>query len=378
MKKSVWMLAAALTCGVANMATVNAAEDPAAIKKAAADSAALAPKIEFTKTSHDFGTFPEERGKVTCTFSFKNTGKSDLILQKVRASCGCTTPNWTKTPVAPGDTGFVTATYNASGRPGAFNKTITVTSNADANMRLTIKGEVIPKVKTPEEEYPSNIGDFRLKTMNVYMRTIEYPTTKTEKIQVMNNSDKEAVITFANAPKYLTLKATPSTLKPKEKGTIEVTFNSEAANDWGEILPTFDVAVNGQVEKNKKVTVHATIRENFANMTAEDKAKAPVMQVTSSNEVGVVAKGEKKKFKLTITNNGKSDLTIHKVKTNNDNAKVVSFPQKAIKPGKKADVQFVISAGPTTKEGDFNYRATIICNDPNNSTSGISLKGTFK
>lgn len=377
MKRTVWMFAAALACGMANITTVNAAEDPAAIKKAATDSAALAPQITFTKTSHDFGTFPEERGKVTCTFTFKNTGKSDLVLQKVRASCGCTTPNWTKTPIAPGDTGFVTATYNASGRPGAFNKTITVTSNAEANQRLTIKGEVIPKVKTPEEEYPSNIGDFRLKTMNVYMRTIEYPTSKTEKIQVMNNSDKEAVITFANAPKYLTLKANPEKLEPKGKGTIEVTFNSEAANDWGEILPTFDVAINGNIEKNKKVTVHATIRENFANMTAEDKANAPVLSVSTSNDLGAIEKGAKKKFALTVTNNGKSELLIHKVKTNNDNAKVVSWPTKAIKPGKKADIEFLITAG-NSKPGDFNYRATIICNDPNNSTSGVSLKGSFK
>ena len=103
MKRTVWMFAAALACGIANITTANAAEDPAAIKKAATDSAALAPQITFTKTSHDFGTFPEERGKVTCTFTFKNTGKSDLVLQKVRASCGCTTPNWTKTPVAPGE-----------------------------------------------------------------------------------------------------------------------------------------------------------------------------------------------------------------------------------------------------------------------------------
>lgn len=376
MKKSVWMLAAALVCGAANMATVNAAADPAAIKKAAADSAAMAPKIEFVKTSHDFGTFPEERGKVTCTFTFKNTGKSDLILQKVRASCGCTTPNWTKTPVAPGDTGFVTATYNASGRPGAFNKTITVTSNADANMRLTIKGEVIPKVKSPEEEYPSNIGDFRLKTNNVYMRTIEYPLSKTEKIQVMNNSDKDMAITFANAPKYLTLKAVPATLKPKEKGVIEVSFSSEAANDWGEILPTFDVAINGNVEKDKKITVHATVRENFANLTPEQKAVAPVMTVNTVNEIGVLAKGDKKKVKISVTNTGKSDLLIHKVKTNNENAKVVSWPTKAIKPGKKADIQFVVGSE-NAKQGNFSYRATIICNDPNNSTSGISLKGSY-
>ena len=107
------------------------------------------PEITFKSSVHDFGVFPEETGKVSCTFEFTNTGQSDLIVQNVRASCGCTTPDWTKTPVKPGESGFVEATYNASGRPGAFSKTITVTTNGGEHV-LTIKGEVIPKVQNNE------------------------------------------------------------------------------------------------------------------------------------------------------------------------------------------------------------------------------------
>jgi hypothetical protein len=102
--------------------------------------------ITFGTTVHDFGTFNEEQGNVTYTFEFTNTGTSDLIVQNVNASCGCTTPNWTKTPVKPGEKGVVDATYNPTNRPGAFTKTITVNTNA-GNVTLTIKGEVIPKNK---------------------------------------------------------------------------------------------------------------------------------------------------------------------------------------------------------------------------------------
>lgn len=102
------------------------------------------PAVKFDKTSYDFGTFSEEKGKVTHVFEFTNTGKEDLVLQDVKTSCGCTTPDWTKTPIAPGKKGKVEVTYNSTGRPGQFTKTITVTSNAGVD-RLQIKGEVLLK-----------------------------------------------------------------------------------------------------------------------------------------------------------------------------------------------------------------------------------------
>ena len=102
------------------------------------------PEATFAKSTYDFGTFSEEKGKVTHVFEFTNTGKEPVILQDVKTSCGCTTPNWTKTPVAPGKKGQVAVTYNSTGRPVQFSKTITVTSNAGES-RLMIKGEVLLK-----------------------------------------------------------------------------------------------------------------------------------------------------------------------------------------------------------------------------------------
>lgn len=105
-------------------------------------------KIQFEQVSHDFGTFPEDKKNVTYEFKFKNTGNAPLVINRVTASCGCTTPEWTKEPVAPGKTGYVKATYNPLGRPGAFNKTVTVFTNTpEQNVRLTIKGIVKPVKK---------------------------------------------------------------------------------------------------------------------------------------------------------------------------------------------------------------------------------------
>ena len=104
-------------------------------------------ELTFEKTTHDFGTFSENDPVVTCVFTFKNTGKSPLIIHQAVASCGCTVPEYTKEPIKPGEGGKITVTYNGAGRfPGRFRKTISVHSNADNELvRLYIKGEMTAK-----------------------------------------------------------------------------------------------------------------------------------------------------------------------------------------------------------------------------------------
>ncbi len=86
------------------------------------------PVMEFKTTDHDFGTI-EEGKKVTVTYSIKNTGQAPLIIQNAQPSCGCTDPDWTKTPIPVGGEGFVKASFDSKGKPGMQNKTITVTAN---------------------------------------------------------------------------------------------------------------------------------------------------------------------------------------------------------------------------------------------------------
>ncbi len=104
--------------------------------------------IEFTEPNHDFGNIIE--GEVaTFQFVFTNKGSDSIKLTNVRASCGCTTPLWTKEEVAPGETGVITAQYNSKGRVGTFHKSITVNSTG-GNVSLTIKGVVISEPEKPK------------------------------------------------------------------------------------------------------------------------------------------------------------------------------------------------------------------------------------
>ena len=113
--------------------------------------------IVFEETIHEFGIV-SEGDKASHIFQFINDGTEPLILTNVKASCGCTTPKWPREPIMPGETGEVEAIYNSKGRPGKFNKAITITSNSTANptVRVFIKGEVqkiqaVPTIPSQEK-----------------------------------------------------------------------------------------------------------------------------------------------------------------------------------------------------------------------------------
>lgn len=104
-------------------------------------------QIKFDNLTHDFGTFSESSPVVTCTFTYTNVGDKPLIINQAVASCGCTVPEYTKTPVKPGEKGEIKVTYNGTGKfPGHFKKSITVRTNGAVEMtRLYIEGTMEEK-----------------------------------------------------------------------------------------------------------------------------------------------------------------------------------------------------------------------------------------
>lgn len=90
----------------------------------------------------DLGEIPQNKPK-TIEFEFVNKGNTTLLITNVKVSCGCTATEYTKTPIEPGSSAKITATYNAASK-GMFSKTVTVTTNGDENPKvLTFKGTVL-------------------------------------------------------------------------------------------------------------------------------------------------------------------------------------------------------------------------------------------
>ncbi len=104
------------------------------------------PVIVFDTVVHDFGTIIEGE-RVVCYFDYRNEGDGDLLITAVEASCGCTTPDWSREPLGPGEKETLAIIFDASGRSGEQHKLVTVKSNASNQVvRLTIRAIVNKRV----------------------------------------------------------------------------------------------------------------------------------------------------------------------------------------------------------------------------------------
>jgi hypothetical protein len=103
----------------------------------------LLPKFKWKEQVHDFGVVIQGES-VSYSFLFKNTGKSNLIISSVHASCGCTVPKYDTKPIAPGGEGHVEVVFDSSGRSGLQNKTVTVLANTQpSTVELHFSAEVV-------------------------------------------------------------------------------------------------------------------------------------------------------------------------------------------------------------------------------------------
>jgi len=230
----------------------------------AAKSQVAATKMQLSATEHDFGTFKEEAGRQTFDFIVTNTGTEPLVIQNVVASCGCTTPDWTRQPIPIGAKGKITAIYDPKDRPGQFNKTLSVYSNTKPEVVvLVIKGEVIPHEKTVEELFTFPVGAVRFESNHLAFTNVKKTEKKMRVMQLINTSAQPVKVEFDAIPAHLTLKSNPETLKPGQKGMIEGTYDATKNGGWGNVSDMVKIKLNGVVQENVYYYVSANLVEDF-------------------------------------------------------------------------------------------------------------------
>ncbi len=334
------------------------------------------PKLEFNETTHDFGTIEETAGLAKTTFTFKNTGNQPVLIENARASCGCTTPVWNKAPIPPGAKGTIEVAYNPSNRPGAFNKSITVYSNADPKiMQLTIRGTVNPRKKTITELYPRLMGPLRTRSNYVSFGPILNTKVKTQKIEFVNVSDEPVKIGIYKSKPHLTIEMGEESILPNEKGTVTIHYDASKKKSFGYANDRIYLTMNGDQQSSYNISVTATVKEDFTKLSEQELAMAPIATIENGRfDFGTIQQGDVVKHDFVLKNEGKSTLILRSVKTS-CGCTAVKY-DKEIAPGKT-----------TTMHVDFNSRGkrnrqnktiTIICNDPNNSTIVLRMVGTVE
>lgn len=341
------------------------------------ESVLAGPGISFNRTSHDFGTFKESEGDVSCEFEITNTGDSPLLIIRAISSCGCTVPEYSKEPIRPGQKGVLKVTYHAKGRPGPFTKAIKVYDNSKPNhlTTLTITGNVLDSRST-EDTYTHQLGGgLRIKTRALNFFDV-YPNraNRTRTLNVYNESNEPIQLTFRNVPKHVFVESQPEIIEPKKEGRVMVTYAAGKVKDWGMRKDGFEILVKGKETKMKdnRIIVTADIWEDFSELSRKERDNAPSIEC----EVRQLNFGECKKSKtmrLIINNTGKTKMIIRKIQNDMPKVFVTKLSSEVIKPGSSAtlEVTFVPSE---CKMSSISHHITIISTDPANSRVIVNLE----
>lgn len=341
-------------------------------------------KVKFEEEVHDFGIINIDGGYVFHEFSFVNIGSMPFIINDVRTSCGCTSPEWTREPVIPGQSGSVKVRFNPRGRPGPFSKSITINSNAERQpIVLKIKGTVEtegPEVTKEQKlariirEYKYEMGDLRLKNTHVAFNEIVKGTSETRTVRIANSSAENSIKpSIKSMPDFLTIVFKPAVLEPAGEGEIEITYNSALKDEWDRAIDRLYILVNDIAPRNNMLTVTATITEDFSGLTEDEKANAPGASFDSKTfNFGTIKQGKKIEHNFVLKNTGNSDLLIRRVWAT-CGCTAVAPRKTVIKPGDDTQIKAVFdSAG---RKGNQKKMITVITNDPVNPKILLWLEG---
>lgn len=330
------------------------------------------PNLVFDETDHNFGEINEEGGFADHTFKFVNNGDKPVTITAVKASCGCTTPGWTKEEVMPGDSGFVKAKYNPRNRPGRFRKSLMVsTTHGPSNQTLYISGFVKPKPKTPEQEFPVLVGDLRLKYrgLNMGKITTEKPVEKS--FDVYNYSDTIVSLNQneMNLPDHIEVSLVQKFLNPREVGQMIVTYDPIKKGDYGYVSDMIELALDSE----ESLSVIAVIEEYFPGMTAEELDNAAKLEISDrSYDFGKVTAGEKLELEFELKNVGNEKLYFRTIKSN-CGCITYEIKNKGIKKGKSQILKVFFDT--SDMRGNQYKSITIYSNDPVAPTQIITIKG---
>ncbi len=229
------------------------------------------PEIKFDNIEHDYGKILENGGKANHIFWFTNTGDEDLILTRVQPGCGCTASDWTKTPVAPGDKGMVSAAYDPLGRPGPFRKSIMVVSNSKTSgtLSLFIKGDVTPRTKDYTDTFRVHLGDLLIERNNPVFHSLKHDEIRNDTIRFYNKSDMEMQLSIKDMPLHINATLSTSKIKPAERGFVVLRYNAGLVKEAGNRNDRITIQTNDPKQEQKILFITADILEKPVELTPE-------------------------------------------------------------------------------------------------------------
>ncbi len=188
----------------------------------------LAQPLKFLTPEWNFGTIKEDGGEVSHIFEFTNVSNKPLVITDVRTTCGCTTPQYSKQPIAAGAKSTIEITYDPFYRPGVFSRDIKIyTSANDDPVVIKISGEATPRKLSVEMQYPYILLDgVRINSLYTQLGNISPDSPQQAQWEIINISKERRKIEFRiDNPhsSYLKIES-PSSLEAGESAMVNIMY----------------------------------------------------------------------------------------------------------------------------------------------------------
>ena len=316
------------------------------------------------------------RKPVTAEFLMKNEGSKPLIIHQVYKSCGCTEVVYPKNSVAPGDSFLVKAVYDAK-QMGTFHKQICLYSNASEEpFILSMRGRVVSNVVDFAGPYNELLGELKSDAQEVEFDDVNRGDRPVQRIHIFNPTDRMMEPVVMHLPNYLQAQVSPSKVAPHHSAVVVLGLDSKKLRDLGLNQTSIYLGERpgDKIAPDKEIVVSAVLLPDFDKLTTVQKAKAPKLEI-STTELNLGSFNGKKKLKglVTLTNKGKSQLEIRSMQMFTMGLQV-NLKKSKIEPGETVKMKVTAVAAELKKSRVKTPRILMITNDPDQAKVVVKIK----
>lgn len=301
---------------------------------------------------------------VTAKFEMQNMSSNPISIKDVKTSCGCTTVEYPKGQIAPGESFVVNATYD-SRQMGHFFKDIALYSDASQQpFYLQIRGVVVEEIIDFAGQYPYTIADLNVDRNDVEFDDVNRGDRPVQKINIRNASSKSVSPVVMHLPSYMQAQVSPTTLQPGRQGTISLILDSKKVRDYGLTQTSVFLGMypGDKVHPDKEISVSTVLLPAFTEMTEMQMQYAPKLGL-SAEELNIAFNGKAKKTETIIIENlGRSELDISSLQMFTSGMKV-KLNKTKLQSGEQAKLKITVDAK-EIKKARSKPRVLMITNDP--------------
>lgn len=323
--------------------------------------------LRFSTLCHDYGHILEAEGTATCSFTAVNCSDTNITINDIIATCGCTRASYEHSSIAPDGEFCLGINFDPTNRPGRFEREIYVyVSDSTEPIVLRVKGHVQPRERTVEELYPFDMGGgLRLDANFHAFGYVEEGKSVEHSVGYINTSDSEVrlSIEIITPSGYLDV-ARESVVAPHATGDIVLRYSNHSEQPYyGIAEDRMRLYVDGEV-CSYDLSTHAIMVDNF---DMSDDISAPRLAISKN----IIKFGEVNgrnvvlEQSVTLKNEGASPLLIRAIECTTPAVEVKGGTAMSIAPGEETTVTLILrSAHIEDWDNPLVGRAMVISNDP--------------